>query len=141
MALEEEILIELRDSRIAEQKDTLVLLHFATRDGGGDRRTTLCTSRILASLRTVLLSHHLSLQYHTSVSLLNLSFHLPNLSNIVYAEVVLTLVDVLKGGAVDAYNHSVVAPFSLSMDDNNNKATHAFGEVYEAMMEAGAGRY
>ncbi|MQL74101.1 hypothetical protein Taro_006475 [Colocasia esculenta] len=129
VTLEEEILAGLGDPRAAEKETALLLLRSASRDGGRDNREALCTPRILAALRSALLSRHLSLQSHAAASLLNLSLYPPNRSNIVRAGAVPALVDVLKGGALDAQDHSAAALFSLSMDDDNKAALGALGAL------------
>lgn len=94
--LEEEILAGLRDPQVSEQEVALRLLRSATRDGGGDNRAALCTSKILAALRPMLVSRYPTLQCHATASLVNLSLHPPNRVRLVRAGTVPAVVDALK---------------------------------------------
>ncbi|MQL94116.1 hypothetical protein Taro_026766 [Colocasia esculenta] len=127
--LEDEILAGLRDPQVSVQESALRVLRSATRDVVVDNRTALCTPKILAALRPMLVSRYPTLQSHAAASLVNLSLHPPNRVRIVRAGTVPAVVDALKSGTPEAQDHAAAALFSLSMDDENRAAIGVLGAL------------
>ncbi|KAJ0986743.1 hypothetical protein J5N97_005099 [Dioscorea zingiberensis] len=77
--LESEILSKLKDPRVSEQESALISLRRATREGQ-DRRISLCTRRLLAALRPLLVSRYQAVQANAVAALVNLSLEARNKS-------------------------------------------------------------
>ncbi|XP_009417812.2 U-box domain-containing protein 40 [Musa acuminata AAA Group] len=125
---EEEILIRLMDTELSEQESAVVLLRLATRESR-DRRIDLCTPRLLAALRSMLLCSSAAVQINATAALVNLSLELENRVRILRSGAVAPLVDVLKGGHPEARDHAAGALFSLSLEDENRAAIGVLGAI------------
>ncbi|RWV98158.1 hypothetical protein GW17_00039008 [Ensete ventricosum] len=125
---EEEILIRLMDTELPELESAVVLLRQATRESR-DRRIDLCTPRLLAALRSMLLCSSAVVQINATAALVNLSLELENRVRILRSGAVAPLVDVLKGGHPEARDHAAGALFSLSLEDENRAAIGVLGAI------------
>ncbi|URE33228.1 U-box domain-containing protein [Musa troglodytarum] len=125
---EEEILIRLMDTELSEQESAVVSLRRATRESR-DRRIDLCTCRLLAALRSMLLCSSAAVQINATAALVNLSLELENRVRILRSGAVAPLVDVLKGGHPEARDHAAGALFSLSLEDENRAAIGVLGAI------------
>ncbi|URE33221.1 U-box domain-containing protein [Musa troglodytarum] len=126
--LQEEILIRLMDTELSEQESAVVSLRRATRESR-DRRIDLCTCRLLAALRSMLLCSSAAVQINATAALVNLSLELENRVRILRSGAVAPLVDVLKGGHPEARDHAAGALFSLSLEDENRAAIGVLGAI------------
>ncbi|KAJ8500779.1 hypothetical protein OPV22_011331 [Ensete ventricosum] len=125
---EEEVLIKLMDTELSEHEYAVVLLRQATRESR-KRRIDLCTPRLLAALRSMLLSSSAAVQISTTASLVNLSLEPENRVRIVRSGAVPPLVDVLEGGYPEARYHAAGAIFSLALADENRAAIGVLGAI------------
>ncbi|OAY64642.1 U-box domain-containing protein 41 [Ananas comosus] len=126
--LEEEILTQLKDSEPSEQEAAMASLRQATRESR-ERRLALCTPRLLAALRPMLLSRYAGVQVNAAAALVNLSLEAPNKVRIVRSGAVPPLVDVLKGGHPEARDHAAGALFSLALEEENRAAIGVLGAI------------
>ncbi|KAM0941789.1 putative U box domain, armadillo-like helical, Zinc finger, RING/FYVE/PHD-type [Dioscorea sansibarensis] len=126
--LEIEILSKLKDPRVSEQESALISLRRATREGQ-DRRISLCTRRLLATLRPMLVSQYESIQANAVAALVNLSLEAKNKVPVVRSGAVPALVAVLRCGHDEARDHAAGAIFSLAMEDENKAAIGVLGAV------------
>ncbi|CAD6339688.1 unnamed protein product [Miscanthus lutarioriparius] len=110
-ALEEEIMAALGTdggATPAEQASAMALLRQATRENQQVRRQ-LCTPRLLAALRPMLLSPDADVQVNAAAAVVNLSLEPENKVRIVRSGAVSPLVDVLRGGHPEARDHAAGA--------------------------------
>ncbi|XP_039119874.1 U-box domain-containing protein 40-like [Dioscorea cayenensis subsp. rotundata] len=126
--LEIEILNKIKDPRVSEQESGLISLRRATREGQ-ERRISLCTRRLLAALRPMLVSRYESIQGNAVAALVNLSLEAKNKVPVVRSGAVPALVDVLRCGHDEARDHAAGAIFSLAMEDENKAAIGVLGAV------------
>ncbi|XP_010913476.1 U-box domain-containing protein 39 [Elaeis guineensis] len=126
--LEEEISIKLMNSEVSEQEAALAALRQATRESR-DRRIALCTPRLLATLRPMLLSRWPGVQVNAAAVLVNLSLEAPNKVRIVRSGAVPPLVEALKNGHPEARDHAAGAIFSLALEDENRAAIGVLGAI------------
>ncbi|KAG1364039.1 RING-type E3 ubiquitin transferase [Cocos nucifera] len=126
--LEEEILIKLMDSEDSEQESALAALRRASRESR-ERRIALCTPRLLAALRRMLLSRCPGVQVNAAAALVNLTLEATNKVRIVRSGVVPPLVDALKSGHPEARDHAAGAIFSLALEDANRAAIGVLGAI------------
>ncbi|CAN6214411.1 unnamed protein product [Urochloa humidicola] len=130
-ALEEEImalLVAESGATPAEQASAMALLRQATRENREVRRQ-LCTPRLLAALRPMLLSHDAAVQTNAAAAVVNLSLEPENKARIVRSGAVSPLVDVLRGGAPEARDHAAGAIYSLAVEDENRAAIGVLGAI------------
>ncbi|URE33223.1 U-box domain-containing protein [Musa troglodytarum] len=116
------------DTELSEQESAVVSLRRATRESR-DRRIDLCTCRLLAALRSMLLCSSAAVQINATAALVNLSLELENRVRILRSGAVAPLVDVLKGGHPEARDHAAGALFSLSLEDENRAAIGVLGAI------------
>ncbi|XP_066376954.1 U-box domain-containing protein 39-like [Miscanthus floridulus] len=130
-ALEEEIMAALGTdggATPAEQASAMALLRQATRENQEVRRQ-LCTPRLLAALRPMLLSPDADVQVNAAAAVVNLSLEPENKVRIVRSGAVSPLVDVLRGGHPEARDHAAGAMYSLAVEDENRAAIGVLGAI------------
>ena len=140
-ALEEEIMAALGadGATPAEQASAMALLRQATRENQEVRRQ-LCTPRLLAALRPMLLSPDADVQVNAAAAVVNLSLEPENKVRIVRSGAVSPLVDVLRGGHPEARDHAAGAMYSLAVEDENRAAIGVLGAIPPLLdLFAGAG--
>uniref|UniRef100_A0A0E0ERT7 RING-type E3 ubiquitin transferase n=1 Tax=Oryza meridionalis TaxID=40149 RepID=A0A0E0ERT7_9ORYZ len=119
----------------AEEEEEVVLavagLREATRESA-ERRRALCTPRMLAALRRVLLiPRHASARVDATAALVNLTLEPANKVRIVRAGAVPPLVEVLRSSTSppEAREHSAGALFGLALNEDNRAAIGVLGAV------------
>lgn len=129
-ALEEEIMAVLgaEGATPAEQASAMASLRQATRENREVRRQ-LCTPRLLAALRPMLLSADAGVQSNAAAAMVNLSLEPENKVRIVRSGAVSPLVDVLRGGHPEARDHAAGAMYSLAVEDENRAAIGVLGAI------------
>ncbi|KAJ4756896.1 U-box domain-containing protein 40 [Rhynchospora pubera] len=127
-SLEDKFLVRLIDTEPGEQVATLVSLREATRDNR-ERRRSLCTSRMLGVLRRLLLSRSAGVQINAAAALVNLSLEPSNKINLVRAEVVPPLVELLTHGSSELRDHAAGAIYSLAVEEKNRVAIGVLGAI------------
>ncbi|KAG6501014.1 U-box domain-containing protein 41-like [Zingiber officinale] len=125
---EEDLLNKFGGTEVSEQEVGLVLLRQATRESG-EQRIALCKPRILAALRSMLLSSSAAVQNNVTAALVNLSLERENRALILRSGVVPPLVEVLKRGNPEARGHAASLIFSLSLADDNRAAIAVLGVI------------
>ncbi|KAF7065425.1 hypothetical protein CFC21_071531 [Triticum aestivum] len=130
--LEDEVVAIVMDAdEDGEVAAALAVLRDATRESA-ERRLALCTPRLLAALRRVLLiPRHASARVDATAALVNLSLEPANKVRIVRAGAVPALVEVLRsGGSVpEAREHAAGALFGLALNEENRAAIGVLGAV------------
>ncbi|KAL6606944.1 hypothetical protein ACP70R_042597 [Stipagrostis hirtigluma subsp. patula] len=142
-SLEEEIMAVLGADGVspAELAAAMASLRQATRENREVRRQ-LCTPRLLAALRPMLLSADAGVQANAAAAVVNLSLEPENKVQIVRSGAVSPLVDVLRGGNPEARDHAAGAMYSLAVEDENRAAIGVLGAIpplLELFASAGAG--
>ncbi|CAN6201950.1 unnamed protein product [Urochloa humidicola] len=129
-ALEEEIMAVLGSecATPAEKASATASLRQATRENREVRRQ-LCTPRLLAALRPMLLSADAGAQADAAAAVVNLSLEPENKARIVRSGAVSPLVDVLRGGHPEARDHAAGAIYSLAVEDENRSAIGVLGAI------------
>ncbi|WVZ81818.1 hypothetical protein U9M48_029157 [Paspalum notatum var. saurae] len=112
----------------AEQAAAMASLRQATRENKEVRRQ-LCTPRLLAALRPMLLSADADVQVNAAAAMVNLSLEPENKVRIVRSGAVSPLVDVLRGGHPEARDHAAGAMYSLAVEDENRAAIGVLGAI------------
>ncbi|KAJ4790064.1 U-box domain-containing protein 41 [Rhynchospora pubera] len=143
----------LPDADPSEQESVMMALRQATRENPA-RRKSLCTPRLLAALRPMLLSDNPVIQINAAAAMVNLSLETDNKVRIVRSGAVSPLVEVLKGGHPEARDHAAGAIYSLALEDENRAAIGVLGAIppllylfadgsadYRARREAGMALY
>lgn len=125
---EDEILTKLRSAHVSEIEEALSSLRRITRTREEDR-ARLCTTRLLSTLRPLLVSRYTSIQVNSVAALVNLSLHKPNKIKIVRSGILPPLIDVLKAGSPEAQEHASGAVFSLALDDDCKTAIGVLGAL------------
>ncbi|XP_047046716.1 U-box domain-containing protein 38-like [Lolium rigidum] len=131
--LEDEVVATVMDAdEDGEVAAALSLLREATRESA-ERRRALCTPRLLAALRRVLLiPRHASARVDATAALVNLSLEPANKVRIVRAGAVPALVEVLRSGGSappEAREHAAGALFGLALAEENRAAIGVLGAV------------
>ncbi|XP_062228577.1 U-box domain-containing protein 40-like [Phragmites australis] len=154
-SLEEEIMAVLaaEGASPAELAAAMASLRQATRENR-EVRGQLCTPRLLAALRPMLLSADADVQVNAAAVMVNLSLEPENKVRIVRSGAVSPLVDVLRGGHPEARDHAAGAMYSLAVEDENRAAIGVLGAIppllelfasamvgYRARREAGMALY
>ncbi|KAF8723589.1 hypothetical protein HU200_021546 [Digitaria exilis] len=155
-ALEEEIMAVFgaADATQGELASAMASLRQATRENKEVRRQ-LCTPRLLAALRPMLLSPDAGVQVNAAAAVVNLSLEPENKVRIVRSGAVSPLVEVLRGGHPEARDHAAGAMYSLAVEDENRAAIGVLGAIppllelfsggaatgYRARREAGMALY
>ncbi|CAI8583876.1 unnamed protein product [Vicia faba] len=130
---EEEILLKkLKSNEVFEQEQGVISLRSITRSRE-EARVSLCTPRILSSLRSLIDSRYVVVQVNAVASLVNLSLEKSNKMRIVRSGFVPFLIDVLKGGSSESQEHAAGAIFSLALDDDNKMAIGVLGALQPLM--------
>lgn len=127
-SLLDDLLVRLVDTEPGEQVAALVSLREATR-GSQERRCSLCTSRMLGVLRWLLLSRNAGVQINAAAALVNLSLEPSNKINMVRAEVVPPLVELLTDGSSELRDHAAGAIYSLAVEEKNRVAIGILGAI------------
>lgn len=125
---EDEFVAKLKSSLVFEQEESLISLRKLTRTRE-ETRLQLCTPRILAALRPLIISRYASIQVNAVAALVNLSLESRNKVKIVRSGIVPPLIDVLKGGSPESQDHAAGALFSLALDDQNKTAIGVLGAL------------
>ncbi|KAJ1696103.1 hypothetical protein LUZ63_004615 [Rhynchospora breviuscula] len=152
-SFDDDCLNGLPDADPSEQESVMMALRQATRENPA-RRKSLCTSRLLAALRPMLLSDNPVIQINAAAAMVNLSLETDNKVRIVRSGAVSPLVEVLKGGHPEARDHAAGAIYSLALEDENRAAIGVLGAIppllylfadssadYRARREAGMALY
>ncbi|KAF5734171.1 U-box domain-containing protein 38-like [Tripterygium wilfordii] len=129
---EEEIVARLKDPEVHEQEQAAISLRKLTRTKE-ESRVSLCSPRLLLSLRSLMVSRYCVVQTNALASLVNLSLEKPNKVKILRAGFVPLLIDVLKGGSSEAQEHAAGALFSLALEDDNKMAIGVLGALQPLM--------
>ncbi|CAJ2651919.1 U-box domain-containing protein 38-like [Trifolium pratense] len=129
---EETLLKKLKSNEVFEQEQGVITLRSITRNRE-EARASLCTSRILAILRSLIPSRYVVVQVNAIASLVNLSLQKSNKMRIVRSGFVPLLIDVLKGGSSESQEHAAGALFSLALDDDNKMAIGVLGALQPLM--------
>ncbi|GFZ07795.1 RING/U-box superfamily protein with ARM repeat domain-containing protein [Actinidia rufa] len=102
---------------------------FVTTRSNEEARVSLCTSRLLSSLRPLLISRYAVVQTNAVAAVVNLSLEKANKVKIVRSGIAPPLIDVLKGGAAESQEHAAGAIFSLALEDDNKTAMGVLGAL------------
>ena len=125
---DEGIIAKLKSPQVFEQEEALVSLRKITRTGE-ETRVSLCTPRLLSSLRSLIVSRYSKIQVNAVAVLVNLSLEKINKVKIVRSGIVPLVIDLLKGGFPEAQDHAAGALFSLALDDTNKTAIGVLGAL------------
>ncbi|CDY44594.1 BnaA04g09960D [Brassica napus] len=125
---EEALLVKLKSNRISEIEEALVSIRRVTRLDEGSR-ISLCSARLISSLRSLIVSRYATVQVNATAVLVNLSLVKSNKVKIVRSGIVPPLIDVLKCGSSEAQEHSAGAIFSLALEDENKTAIGVLGAL------------
>jgi hypothetical protein len=127
---EEEIMAVLvaEDATPEELASAMASLRQATRENKEVRRQ-ICTRRLLAALRPMLLSPDAGVQVNAAAAVVNLSLEPENKMRIVRSGAVSPLVDVLRTGHPEARDHAAGAMYSLAVEDENRAAIGVLGAI------------
>lgn len=130
--LEDEVVAKVMNAdEEREVAAAVAALREATRESA-ERRRALCTPRLLAALRRVLLlPRHAFARADAAAALVNLSLEPANKVRIVRAGAVPALVEVLRSGASapEAREHAAGALFGLALNEDNRAAIGVLGAV------------
>lgn len=125
---EEAILRKLRSFDVMDQKQALIKLREMTRTNE-EARVSLCTQPVQYALRLALFSKFAGVQTNAAAAIVNLSLEKVNKVRIVRSGIVPPLIDVLKGGFLEAQEHAAGALFSLAVEDDNRTAIGVLGAL------------
>ncbi|KAG8056638.1 hypothetical protein GUJ93_ZPchr0002g26353 [Zizania palustris] len=129
--LEDEVVTKVMDADEEEVVASVAALREATRESA-ERRRALCTPRLLAALRRVLLiPRHANARVDATAALVNLSLEPANKVRIVRAGSVPPLVEVLRSSTSppEAREHAAGALFGLALNEENRAAIGVLGAV------------
>ncbi|KAE8680398.1 U-box domain-containing protein 38 [Hibiscus syriacus] len=125
---EHELFIKLKKSDIFEQETGLISLRKITRTKA-EARGSLCSPRLLSTLRSLITSRYSVVKINAIASLVNLSLEKSNKVVIVRSGVVPLLIDALRSGSSEAQEHAAGALFSLALEDENKMAIGVLGAL------------
>ncbi|RID76993.1 hypothetical protein BRARA_B03939 [Brassica rapa] len=125
---EEEIYNKLKSSDVFDQEQGLIMMRKMTRTKD-EARVSLCSSRILAFLKSMIVSRYSLVQTNSLASLVNLSLEKTNKLTIVRLGFIPLLIDVLKSGSKEAQEHAAGSIFSLSLEDDNKMPIGVLGAL------------
>ncbi|KAF5739641.1 U-box domain-containing protein 40-like [Tripterygium wilfordii] len=125
---EEELITKMKSPHVFEVEEAVMSLRKITRTRE-DGRITLCTSRLLSALRSLIISRYTNIQVNSVACLVNLSLETVNKVKIVRSGIIPPLIDVLKAGSPEAQEHACGAIFSLALDDDNKTAIGVLGAL------------
>ena len=111
-----------------EQEQSVIALRKITRSNE-EARVSLCTPRLLSSLRPLLISRYAVVQTNAVAAAVNLSLEKVNKVKIVRSGIAPPLIDVLKGGCAESQEHAAGAIFSLALEDENRTALGVLGAL------------
>uniref|UniRef100_A0A2P2M5K5 RING-type E3 ubiquitin transferase n=1 Tax=Rhizophora mucronata TaxID=61149 RepID=A0A2P2M5K5_RHIMU len=131
-AEEEEIVAKLKSSEVHEQEQAAISLRKLSRTKE-EIRVSLCTPRLLLSLRSLIASRYCVVQTNAIASVVNLSLEKANKVKIVRSGFVPLLIDVLKAGSSESQEHAAGALFSLALEDENKMAIGVLGALRPLM--------
>ncbi|KAL8091622.1 U-box domain-containing protein 40-like [Apium graveolens] len=126
---ETDVINKLNSADVYDQEQELISLRKKTRISE-EARVLLCTSNILTSLKSALLSKYADVQTNAAAIIVNLSLHKPNKVKIVRSGIVPPLIDILSGGLPDSQEHAAGALFSLALEDQNRTAIGVLGALH-----------
>lgn len=125
---EKELLSKLQSSDVFKQEEGVISLRKITKEYE-KVRVSLCTPRILLSLRPLITSRYSTVQINAVASLVNLSLEKQNKLKIARLGLVPSLIDALKGGHTEAQDHAAGALFSLALEDENRMTIGVLGAL------------
>lgn len=125
---EEALLTKLKSNRISEIEEALISIRRVTRIDEASR-INLCTTRLICTLKSLIVSRYVTVQVNVTAVLVNLSLERSNKVKIVRSGIVPSLIDVLKCGSSEAQEHSAGAIFSLALEDENKTAIGVLGAL------------
>ncbi|XP_022775407.1 U-box domain-containing protein 38-like [Durio zibethinus] len=125
---EQELFLKLESSNILEQETGLISLRKITRTKE-ESRVSLCSPRLLSTLRSLIISRYSVVQTNAIASLVNLSLEKSNKVVIVRSGFVPLLIDALKERFSEAQEHAAGALFSLALEDENKMAIGVLGAL------------
>ncbi|EOA15039.1 hypothetical protein CARUB_v10028396mg [Capsella rubella] len=126
---EDEVIYDkLKSNDIFDQEQGLIMMRKMTRTSD-EARVSLCSSRILSLLKTMIVSRYSLVQTNSLASLVNLSLEKKNKLTIVRLGFVPILIDVLKSGSREAQEHAAGTIFSLSLEDDNKMPIGVLGAL------------
>ncbi|KAI9082657.1 hypothetical protein K1719_035526 [Acacia pycnantha] len=125
---EENILTKLRSSQVSEIEEAAISLRKLTKTRE-DTRAQICSPRLLAVLRSLIVSKYTNIQVNAVAALVNLSLEKVNKVKILRSGIVPPLIDVLKGGSPEVQEHASGAIFSLAVHDDNKTAIGVLGAL------------
>ncbi|PON47471.1 Beta-catenin [Parasponia andersonii] len=125
---EKEIVTKLRSHVVFEVEEALITLRKITRTRE-ETRAHLCTYQLLSALRSLINSKFTGIQVNSVAALVNLSLEKTNKIKILRSGIVPPLIDVLKGGSMEAQEHASGAIFSLALNDDNKTAIGVLGAL------------
>ncbi|MED6175561.1 hypothetical protein PIB30_079548 [Stylosanthes scabra] len=124
----EEFISKLRSNQVFVIEESLQNLRKLTRTNQ-DSRITLCTQRMLSSLRGLVASKYKMVQVNAVACVVNLSLEKPNKVRIVRSGLVPPLIEALRVGSPEAQEHASGALFSLALEDDNKTAIGVLGAL------------
>ncbi|KAK1433797.1 hypothetical protein QVD17_10714 [Tagetes erecta] len=119
---------KLKSLDVFEQERSVILLRKRTRTDE-EARVSLCTPRLLASLRECVVSKYAVVQTNAVAALVNLSLDNRNKVKIIRSGIVPPLIDVLKSGSDESQEHAAGAIFSLALEEENKTAIGVLGAL------------
>ncbi|KAL1318092.1 U-box domain-containing protein 40 [Arachis ipaensis] len=124
----EEFISKLRSNQVFLIEESLQNLRKLTRTNE-DSRITLCTQRMLSSLRGLVASKYKMVQVNAVACVVNLSLEKTNKVRIVRSGLVPPLIEALRVGSSEAQEHASGALFSLALEDDNKTAIGVLGAL------------
>ncbi|XP_031492697.1 U-box domain-containing protein 38-like [Nymphaea colorata] len=133
----DELIKKMRSPTLSDQEEAVIWIRNLTREDR-EARERMCSRELLTCLRALMRSRCAGVQVNAVAALVNLSLEEPNKVMIVRSGLVPALIDVLKGGHVEAREHAVGAIFSLALDDGNKTALGVLGAVRPLVHQLGS---
>lgn len=125
---EEELTRKMKSHDVVDQEEAAISLRKLTRTRE-ELRSSLCTPRLLQTLKPLIASRYSVVQTNAIAALVNLSLEKPNKVSIVRSGFVPYLIDTLKSGSSEAQEHAAGALFSLALEDDNKMAIGVLGAL------------
>lgn len=125
---DEEFVTKLKSPDVYEQEQALIALRKLTRTTE-EARVSLCTPRLLAVIRPLLVSRYAAVQTNAVACIVNISLERVNKVKIVRSGIVPPLIDVMKGGFPESQENAAGAIFSLALEDENKVAIGVLGAL------------
>ncbi|KAF3796570.1 U-box domain-containing protein 38 [Nymphaea thermarum] len=133
----DELIKKMRSPTLSDQEEAVIWIRNLTREDR-EARERMCSRELLTCLRALMRSRCAGVQVNAVAALVNLSLEEPNKVVIVRSGLVPSLIDVLKGGHVEAREYAVGAIFSLALDDGNKTALGVLGAVRPLVHQLGS---